>query len=413
MNNCIRIESPQSIHAAIKLPASKSISNRALIIRALCATKEPLFNVADCDDTAVMTRALNGMPSVIDIGAAGTSMRFLTAYLCTCPSCHTITGSERMLHRPIRILVDALRSLGAHIDYKGEEGFPPLHIEGMPLQGGAVTLRGDVSSQYISALLLIGPSLEKGLTITLTGEVTSRPYICLTIELMKEFGAQVHFEGDNRIVVEPHPYHFIPYHIENDWSAASYWYEMTALCKDAEVELAGLKQDSYQGDSRIAQVFERLGVATDYTPGGVSLHKTKGKAASFTDDFSDIPDMAQTVVVTCALLQIPFRITGLHTLKIKETDRIEALKKELHKLGYVLHDEEEGNVLFWEGETCEADKKPVIETYDDHRMAMAFAPAAFLYSPLYIAHPEVVTKSYVGYWDDLQKAGFRPSACSE
>lgn len=402
----IQLTAPQQICTDIQLPASKSISNRVLIIHALTKGKEPLQNLSDCDDTKVMIAALHDMPPTINIGAAGTAMRFLTAYLSTQPSVHTLTGTERMLHRPIQLLVDALRLLGAHIEYVNEEGFPPLRIEGSLLQKGEVTLKGNVSSQYISALLLIGPTLKNGLSLHLTDRIISRPYINLTLQLMKDFGAIVHWEGNDRILVEPHPYRDIPFSVESDWSAASYWYEIAALCPKACIQLIGLQQKSYQGDSRVASVFEQLGVQTSYTDQGVNLKKTESRTQRFTDNFSDIPDLAQTVAVTCVLNEIPFRIEGLQTLKIKETDRIEALKIELHKLGFVLYDEEGGNILSWNGEHCPADAAPIISTYEDHRMAMAFAPSVFRFSALTISNPQVVSKSYAGYWDDLQKAGF-------
>lgn len=404
--NRITLEAPQHIDADILLPASKSICNRVLIINALAGKQQMLSNLSDCDDTRVMIEALRDMPSTINIGAAGTAMRFLTAYLSTHSSEHIITGSERMQHRPIGILVEALRSLGARINYEKEVGFPPLHINGTTLEGGKVTMKGSVSSQYISALLLIAPSLKQGLSLQLIDHIISRSYINMTLNLMREFGAQAEWKSDDLIVVEPTGYNSRPYRVESDWSASSYWYEMIALCPKASVRLTHLHRDSFQCDSRVASVFEKLGVHTRYTADGVALSKTNNKVDFFEDDFSDIPDLAQTVVVACALLETPFRITGLQTLKIKETDRIEALKCELHKLGYILQDEAEGSILTWEGAHCTPQPSPSISTYDDHRMAMAFAPAALKFNHLQIENPEVVNKSYVGYWDDIKKAGF-------
>lgn len=399
------LSAPSHIKATIQLPASKSISNRALIIHALSKGNDVLSNLSDCDDTRVMVKALTEGGEVIDILAAGTAMRFLTAYLSSTPGTHIITGTERMQQRPIQILVNALRELGASIEYTRNEGFPPLRIEGAPLAGNEITLKGNVSSQYISALLMIGPILKNGLQLRLTGEVVSRPYINLTLQLMKDFGASARWTSDQSISVEPQPYRCVPFTVESDWSAASYWYQMAVLSSEADIELTGLFRHSYQGDSRGAEVFARLGIETEYTEEGIRLRKNGSCVKRLDEDFVDIPDLAQTFVVTCALLDVPFRFTGLQSLKIKETDRIEALKAEMKKLGYVLHDEDD-SILYWNGERIEPQACPVIKTYEDHRMAMAFAPAAIHYPTIQIDEPQVVSKSYPGYWDDLRKAGF-------
>lgn len=400
-----QLTAPSEVKATIQLPASKSISNRALIIHALSGGSDAPANLSDCDDTRVMIKALTGNEEVIDILAAGTAMRFLTAYLSATPGTHILTGTQRMQQRPIQILVNALRQLGAQIEYAGNEGFPPLHICGTELTGDEITLKGNVSSQYISALLMIGPVLKHGLQLHLTGEIISRPYINLTLQLMKEFGAVAAWTSDQSIRVEPRPYRSVPFTVESDWSAASYWYQIAALSPAAEIELTGLFRNSYQGDSRGAQLFAKLGVETQYTDRGVRLIKKGTLSTRLDEDLVDIPDLAQTFVVTCALLDIPFRFTGLQTLKIKETDRIAALKTELAKLGYVLRDEDD-SILSWDGERCEPQEVPVIKTYEDHRMAMAFAPAVIRYPQLQIAEPQVVSKSYPAYWDDLRKAGF-------
>lgn len=399
------LSAPSHIKATIQLPASKSISNRALIIHALSKGNDVLSNLSDCDDTKVMVKALTEGGEVIDILAAGTAMRFLTAYLSSTPGTHIITGTERMQQRPIQILVNALRELGASIEYTRNEGFPPLRIEGAPLAGNEITLKGNVSSQYISALLMIGPILKNGLQLRLTGEVVSRPYINLTLQLMKDFGASARWTSDQSISVEPQPYRCVPFTVESDWSAASYWYQMAVLSSEADIELTGLFRHSYQGDSRGAEVFARLGIETEYTEEGIRLRKNGSCVKRLDEDFVDIPDLAQTFVVTCALLDVPFRFTGLQSLKIKETDRIEALKAEMKKLGYVLHDEDD-SILYWNGERIEPQACPVIKTYEDHRMAMAFAPAAIHYPTIQIDEPQVVSKSYPGYWDDLRKASF-------
>lgn len=417
---------PSSIRTSIQLPASKSISNRALIIHALGKGDCLPENLSDCDDTRVMVKALTEGGDTIDILAAGTAMRFLTAYFSITPGQRILTGTARMQQRPIQLLVDALRQLGADIAYTNREGFPPLRIRGKEPnncelknceqevceQGkketlcSELTLQGNVSSQYISALLMIGPMLPHGLTLHLSGNIISRPYIDLTLQLMGEFGAKAEWTSESTITVHPQPYHSVPFTVESDWSAASYWYEMAALSEEAEIELTGLFPNSYQGDSRGRELFSQLGVETAFTPHGVKLTKSGQRVERMEADLVDIPDLAQTFVVTCALLNIPFRFTGLQSLKIKETDRITALRNELRKLGYAI-EEENDSVLYWNGERCEAEVSPLIATYEDHRMAMAFAPAALCCPSVRIAHPHVVSKSYPRYWDDLRQAGFR------
>ena len=405
----IRITPPANINAQIMLPASKSISNRALIINALANGTHPLENLSDCDDTQVMLRALQAQPGeTIDIMAAGTAMRFLTAYLSVTPGDRIITGTQRMKQRPIGILVDALRELGANIEYVEKEGFPPLRIQGTTLTKSHISLPGNISSQYISALLMIAPTLKNGLQVTLTGDIISRPYIDLTLQLMKDFGAQASWLNDHELKVEPQPYRSTPYYIEGDWSAASYWHEIVALSKDATITLPSLFRKSYQGDSKMADQFALLGARTSYKENGITILKPKmvdiSQAIHVNLDFTNQPDLAQTFVVTCALQNITFRFTGLQTLKIKETDRIAALICEMKKLGYVLH-EAEDSILYWNGERCERSGE-AIDTYEDHRMAMAFAPACLVMDNICINNPQVVSKSYPHYWDDLKAAGF-------
>ena len=403
------ISSPTRLQATIQLPASKSISNRALILHALAHGQIVPQNLSDCDDTEVMIRALSDMPEVIDIKAAGTAMRFLTAYLSVTPGRHVITGTQRMRQRPISILVNALRELGAQIQYVEQEGFPPLQIEGGMLQGSEVSLSGSVSSQYISALLMIGAVLPKGLLLHLTGEIVSRPYINLTLQLMRNFGAQADWTTERSIQVCPGGYRDTPFLVENDWSAASYWYEMAAIGSEengkTEILLPGLFAHSDQGDSKGTEIFAKLGVHTEYTEQGIRLSKRGVRADRIEEDLLHMPDLAQTFVVTCCLLGIPFRFTGLQSLKIKETDRILALITELRKLGYIVRNENDC-ALAWQGERCTADPQAAIATYEDHRMAMAFAPAALVFPQVRIADPQVVSKSYPHYWEDLRKAGF-------
>ena len=401
----IKVTAPAKIHTTIQLPSSKSISNRALIINALGNGTHHPENLSDCDDTRVMIRALNDDKETIDIMAAGTAMRFLTAYLSVTPGTRIITGTERMQQRPIQVLVNALRELGADIEYVANDGFPPLRITGRELRKDTISLPGNVSSQYISALLMIAPVLTNGLTIRLTGDIISRPYINLTLQLMNDFGVRAEWTDDHQLKVEPQAYHSTPFYVESDWSAASYWYQIVALSKEAEVTLPGLFKDSYQGDSQVAGIFRSLGVETIYKDKTVILKKN-GKSVERLDyDFINQPDLAQTFVVTCALLNIPFRFSGLQSLKIKETDRMAALITEMRKLGYILH-ETDGSVLSWEGERCTTEGHPAIDTYEDHRMAMAFAPTCLALPEILINNPQVVSKSYPRYWEDLRQAGF-------
>ena len=419
----LKIRSGRLLRGRIVLPASKSISGRALVINALSGSSLLPDNLSDSDDTQAMLNALHEMPEVIDIGAAGTAMRFLTAYLSVTPGTHTITGTERMKHRPIGILVDALRTLGADIAYEGEEGFPPLRIAGRnDIEGGELSVPGNVSSQYISALLMIAPTLKKGLRLTLTGQIASRPYLDMTVSMMRDFGAEVEWIAKDVIEVKPGSYRQRPYHIESDWSAASYWYEMVALSPDAgaQVELVGLHHDSIQGDSKVWQLMSELGVATEYyeEPDGteiIRLRKTGNLACHFCHDFSHQPDLAQTFAVTCAMLDVPFRLVGLQSLRIKETDRIAALVEELGKIVCLEGNDSE---LLWEGfyNIDDLELLPfeefTFDTYDDHRMAMALAPVCLRTGgEIVINNPEVVSKSYPHYWEDLEKVGF--SICNE
>lgn len=407
-----KITAPERIQATINLPASKSISNRVLMIHALAGGDTLPDNLSDCDDTEVIIRALAAMPYEIDIKAAGTAMRFMTAYLSVTEGKHLLTGTDRMKRRPIAPLVNALRYLGADIRYAGETGFPPLIINGKTLEGGRLEVPGNISSQYISALLMIGPALKEGLELHLMGEIISRPYIDLTLWTMQEFGAEAEWTDMDIITVRPQVYKSHPYLIENDWSASSYWYEMLALqgASGSSIKLKGLTDGSKQGDSVVKYLFSLLGVKTTFDnkeeglPTTVTLTRHRCLLPRLDYDFTGSPDLAQTFVVTCALLDIPFTFTGLASLKIKETDRIEALKAEMKKLGYLIKDEN-NNTLRWEGEHCTPSLQP-IDTYEDHRMALAFAPAACRFPGLRINNPGVVSKSYPHYWDDLRKAGF-------
>ena len=383
---------PQAIQTQIQLPASKSISNRILILNTLSNSPFPVKNLSDSDDTQVLLKALHSNHTHFDIGAAGTSMRFLTAFLSQHTGIWTITGTERMKNRPIGILVEALRKLGARIEYMEKEGFPPLKIYGKNLQGGEIHLNGGVSSQFISAVLMIAPCLQNGLTLHLEGEIISKPYIQMTLGLMEKFGVKANWEN-TCIRIEAQSYQALPFCVENDWSAASYWFEIQALSSpENQIDLLGLENDSLQGDSAVKTIFDHL-----------SSYLNSGE--TFTYNFVNEPDLAQTIVVTCCLSNIPFQFSGLQSLRIKETDRMSALQTELKKIGYLI-EIKSNSELEWTGKRCEPESAPLISTYEDHRMAMAFAPVCLKTGKISIAHPEVVSKSYPNFWNDLRQAGF-------
>lgn len=393
------------LETRVSLPLSKSISNRALIINALTDSALPLKKVAKCDDTDVMVVALSSDEACVNIGAAGTAMRFLTAYFSSRQGREiVIDGTERMRHRPIAVLVDALRACGATIEYVGEDGYPPLRISGKKLQGGKITLSASVSSQYISALLMVAPTMEQGLSLTLEGDIISRPYIMMTLSMMHQWGVKSEFIG-NTIAIAPQKYIPVDFEVEADWSAASYWYEIAAL-SSGDVSLHGLSRQSVQGDSEVSKYFEKLGINTHFNDGIVELEPSPDLSPRLNIDLSDQPDLAQTIVVTSCMLGIPFHITGLSTLKIKETDRLEALRTELLKLGVILTIERESE-LIWDGSRRPVYEFPVIDTYEDHRMAMAFAPVSLFVPGIVINNIEVVSKSYPDYWQHLQEAGFK------
>jgi 3-phosphoshikimate 1-carboxyvinyltransferase len=403
------VHPPETITAAIQLPASKSISNRILILNALSNNASPVENLSDSNDTQVMLKAFESKDAVINIGAAGTAMRFLTAYFSQRQGNRIITGSERMKNRPVKILVKALRQTGADIHYMEKEGFPPLQITGRKLHGGEIILDGSVSSQYLSALMMIAPTMEKGLTVRLKGNIISHPYIDMTLRIMELFGIKTSWT-ENVIRIAPQTCAARPFKVESDWSAASYWYEIMALANgNPEVELSGLDKHSLQGDSKVAEIFTPLGITTTFLPSGnvrLTKHAThKTRMERFQYNFANEPDLAQTLTVTCCMLETPFQFGGLQSLKIKETDRITALQTELKKLGYSVTSYDDGR-MEWNGERCEPETDPVISTYEDHRMAMAFAPTCLKTRKIRICEPEVVSKSYPGFWNDLKKAGY-------
>lgn len=403
-----RIIAPRRIEGEIDLPASKSISNRVLLLNALCATPGRLSNLAQCDDTdAVLSALAQPDASEVNIGAAGTAMRFLTAYFATREGREVvIDGTERMRQRPIGVLVDALRQLGADIEYVEAEGYPPLKITGTRLHGGALTVSGSVSSQYITAILLIAPVIG-GITLTIEGEIMSRPYIDMTLALMARYGVKAEWR-ENVIHVPAGEYTALDFTVEADWSAASYWWAMQTIVPQSRITLKGLEPQSLQGDSRIAELMSQMGVTGNWCGRYLDLRSNGGVGCccSTFADLSGTPDIAQTLVVMLCLMGRPFRITGLRTLRIKETDRLEALRTELRKLGYVVKVEGD-DAISWHLETTAAEASPHICTYHDHRMAMAFAPAAIRFPGLIIDDAQVVSKSYPLFWEHLRQAGFK------
>lgn len=405
--NAVKLTPPTgSVRATIPLASSKSESNRALIIDALTDFQCTLQNLSTARDTQTMIRLLKSSDATADVLDAGTTMRFLTAYFAVTGQSKKMTGTPRMCERPIGILVDALRKLGADITYLNNEGYPPLQINGFTKTAGTdrISIRGDVSSQYISALLMIAPTLPNGLTLELTGSIGSRPYIEMTLEQMIYFGAHVTADWEaNTITVSAKAYTPGPYTIESDWSGASYWYSVAALAEDeaSEIELLGLKEKSLQGDSAIVDIMRPLGVDSTFTDTGVKLTK-RPTEPSLSWDFTHCPDLAQTVAVCAAIKGVMLTLTGIESLKIKETDRVAALQAELQKIGAELVEVEPNHQYVVRRLETVPTIPATIETYDDHRMAMAFAPVAMQQS-IIIEEPGVVAKSYPSFWDDMAR----------
>lgn len=402
--------SSKKIIGSIHITASKSESNRALIIQALCKDRFEIKNLAKAEDTTVLTKILNSnsTESTVDIGHAGTSMRFLTAYFAIQSGTKILTGSERMKERPIGILVDALTNLGAEISYLEKVGFPPLKIKGADLKGGEIEIDGSVSSQFISALLLISPLLQNGLVIKFKGNVVSRPYINMTLKMMEEFRVYGQW-NENTISVSPQTYHKksdegYAYQVDGDWSAVSYWYSIVALAEEADLTLTGLNHKTIQGDAIVSNLFSFFGVKTEFIENGIRLTKVKVKDEHFGFDFSDCPDLVQTVAVCAAALNVPCFFNGLSTLKLKETDRLLALQQELKKMGVSVQLKNDSSIQM----DATAINKDIqtIATYNDHRMAMSFAPLALKTDVIIIQNQEVVKKSYPDFWTDLVKLGF-------
>lgn len=390
--------------ATIQLPASKSESNRALIIAALCPEEATLHNLSEARDTQTMQRLLQSKDQRMDVLDAGTTMRFLTAFFAISGQEKIMTGTERMQQRPVGILVEALRSLGAQVDYTSREGYPPLHIKG-PFQQKTrqINIRGDVSSQYISALLMVAPALPQGLELQLEGKTGSRPYIEMTLQLMSRFGVEASWKGNTISIAGGQRYKAGSYTVESDWSGASYWLSFTALAEEAEIYLSGLRPDSLQGDIRILDIMDGVGVGHSWEENQLRLFKKEAAREIFVD-FTHCPDLAQTVAVACAAKGIKGYFSGLESLRIKETDRIAALQTELARINARLTETSEGK---WELHPSEKMPEGLlhIHTYEDHRMAMAFAPLCTK-TPLIIEEPEVVKKSYPRFWQNMEEAGF-------
>lgn len=410
-----RIYPPEEIlQASIEMPLSKSVSNRALIIAALAGTEIADEDLADCSDTRVLRNALASHADTIDIADAGTAMRFLTAWLAT-QTGRTVTldGTERMRQRPIGPLVDVLRRCGAQIEYAGNEGFPPLRITGSQLKGGDMQIDASISSQYISALLMIAPYMEGGLRLTLLGEPASLPYIDLTINMMQQAGIDA--ERYNDVITVPQgTYSASPLAPEGDWSAASYWYETAALT-GGFLTLCNLDAASKQPDRRAMDLFGQLGTETspsEDNPADLDICGSPDVSPRMVADMSSTPDLTPALAVTCALIGVPFRLTGLQSLRIKETDRIAAIAAELRKIG-VITEITGDHTMQWDGRRHPLLAMPEFDTYGDHRMAMAFAPAAIYIPGIVIRGAECVAKSYPGFWDHLAEAGFRIADADE
>lgn len=401
----------QPINCTIELTGSKSESNRALILRALSSGKVRVLNLSQADDTVVLDKSLSllntGMSEeqLIDIGPAGTAMRFLSSYLAISSRAAVLTGSARMKQRPIGILVDALRELGARIDYADAAGYPPLrfHAEPFVQQKRSISIKGNISSQYITSLLLAGASLPLGLDLHIEGELTSRPYVEMTLGLLQESGIAYSWTGDV-ISIAKQDFANSAITVEPDWSAASYWYAVVALADKACICLPHLKQNSLQGDSRIRSIMQQFGVESEFTADGLLIKRHSTVISGDFFDLKDCPDLAQTVIVVAAALGHNATFTGLETLRIKETDRIAALQNELAKIGVKIH--EDGQLYHLDCSGLHFPAQVSISTYEDHRMAMAFAPLSLKLPGLAIEDPAVVGKSYPTFWTDLAKAGF-------
>ncbi len=401
----LNIQHPsQEANGELTITGSKSESNRLLVLQALYPQIE-IQNLSNSDDSQVTQKGLKSKSNIIDIHHAGTAMRFLTAYFAIQPHREIVlTGSKRMQERPIKLLVESLNSLGADITYEKEPGFPPLIIRGKEITTDRVSLPANISSQYISALMLVAPALKNGLNIDLIGETTSVPYIKMTQSIMDQLGFETAFDG-NQISIKPaSKIDTNHWKVESDWSSASYFYSIVALALRSEITLNSYFEESKQGDAALAEIYKKFGVKTTHSNGKITLSKIAGFKLPncIVLNLKNTPDLAQTIAVTCLGFNIDCKLSGLHTLKIKETDRLAALKIEIEKLGGKVKITDRSLELANSGKI---NKNISIDTYNDHRMAMAFAPLG-LKVPININNAEVVSKSYPSFWDDLRKIGF-------
>ncbi len=415
MNQIVVSKLKKDLVGTIKLPASKSESNRVLMIKSLCNKGIFIQNLSDAEDSQILNRCLryietcgvSGIPMIIDAKNAGTVYRFLTAYLSIRPGKWLLTGSERMQERPIQQLVQALSQISAEVSYVKKTAYPPLLISGKKLMGGKIELNSAISSQYITALLLIAPLLQNGIELNLTGKSISRPYVQMTINIMKHFGVEVD-QTDCIIKVKEQEYKPAKFTCSPDWSAASYWYEMAALSNDVDLFLPDLKKESLQGDRVLPEIYEKLGVKSEFTNSGLKLKKQNKTVPYLEFDFIDCPDLAQAVIATCVGLGIEGSFKGLQSLRIKETDRIEKLSDEIYNFGFSIIEENENLwKLVKQSENYNIPENYITKTYDDHRMAMSLAPLCLVVDKMTIDDPEVVKKSYPGFWKDLENVGFQ------
>lgn len=399
----VKIIPGKKLAGEVNLTPSKSISNRVLLIDALSEVKNDIRNLSHSTDTEVLTSILKNPGSVCDAGDAGTAFRFLTAYLATRSGGEfVLTGSERMKVRPCGPLVESLNSLGCKIGYQDREGYPPLKIRGMMIKGGKVSIDANISSQFTSALLLIGPSLQDGISVELTGKVVSKSYLDLTADVMRMFGAQVSASG-NVYTVNPHPYQLTQFTVENDWSSASYWYLFAACSEEADLVLKGISLDSKQGDSVIAAIAEKFGVISEAVQGGVRIRKVPVELPEFFPyDFTSCPDLVMTMAVMCAVFRIQASFTGVKNLRIKESNRLIALQTEMSKAGVDVH-------IFEDELRIDPSDKFVkvksFSSHNDHRMVMSFSAFSFVFGKLVIDDPAPVKKSYPEFLDDLRSVG--------
>ena len=394
----------RSIKGEIKLEGSKSITNRVLIVKALCDSFFEMRNYSHSEDSENLVRLINSKDKVLHAGDGGTTLRFLTAYLAIHEGEVILTGSERLIDRPIGPLVNALISLGADIQYLGKKNYPPVLIRGRALKGNRVEVESDMSSQFVSALLLIAPVMKQGLVLKIKGELVSRPYIEMTLSVMKHFGIY-HEWSQNIIGIAHQDYTPRNFTVEGDWSAASYFYSMAALADEVDLKLYGLNRMSTQGDFMISRMMQAFGISTTFFDKGVHLTKSKVTPRLFQQDFRDCPDLAQTLIACCAGANVPAQISGIDNLTVKETDRIQAMKNEMAKLGLSFT----GNGRSWHLDSnavTQVSDDFSFETYRDHRMAMALTPLAIPYGKVAIQDPLVVNKSYPSFWNDIRKLGF-------